>query len=400
MTRLRLPLLTSLAALTAVVACSKGPAERTSARAGAPVTSTPTGTAAGSDVVAEIDGRPVLAADLDRRAESRLARLRQEEYEIRKQALDELIWERLLETEAARQKVSRDALLAREVDGKAAEPSQSQIDSIYEQNKGRFAGQSREDAVARIRMVLAQRARQERRAAYESALRQQAKVVVRLPVPRTPVEIPAGAPSTGPQTAPVTIVEFTDYQCPFCHRAQSVVDEVLTRYKGKVRFVHRDFPLEGHPGAFPAARAARCAGEQGRFWEYHRSLMTVQRHARRRRPEEAGRGHRARRLEVRGLRGLEAPRRGDPGVVRAGRGPRRDRHAGLLRQRPDDLRRPADRGLHGGHRLRAGRSLSGSPAAAAGPPLFACFFSGQAGRCLYTRRLREIAQEVAGEVAD
>ena len=382
MTRLRLPLLTSLAALTAVVACSKGPAERTSARAGAPVTSTPTGTAAGSDVVAEIDGRPVLAADLDRRAESRLARLRQEEYEIRKQALDELIWERLLETEAARQKVSRDALLAREVDGKAAEPSQSQIDSIYEQNKGRFAGQSREDAVARIRMVLAQRARQERRAAYESALRQQAKVVVRLPVPRNPVEIPAGAPSTGPQTAPVTIVEFTDYQCPFCHRAQSVVDEVLTRYKGKVRLVHRDFPLEGHPGAFPAARAARCAGEQGRFWEYHRSLMTVSGTL-----DDADLEKRAAdtgldAVEVRGLRGLEAPRRGDPGVVRSGRGPRRDRHARLLHQRPDDLWRPADRGLRGGHRLRAGRSLTRLAGRRPRPPLFACFFSGQAGRCL------------------
>jgi protein-disulfide isomerase len=277
MTRLRLSLTTSLAVLTALGACSKGPAERTAApaAAAAPTGSAQARTAAGSDVVAEIDGQPVLAADLDRRAESRLARLRQEEYEIRKQALDELIWERLLEREAARQKVSKDALVAREVDGKAGEPSPSQIDSIYEQNKARFAGQSREEAALRIRMVLAQRARQERRAAYESELRQQAKVAVRLPVPRTPVEIPAGAPSTGPDTAAVTIVEFTDYQCPFCHRAQSVVDEVLTRYKGKVRLVHRDFPLEGHPGAFPAARAARCAGEQGRFWEYHRSLMTV-----------------------------------------------------------------------------------------------------------------------------
>jgi protein-disulfide isomerase len=262
----------SLAALTALLACSKGQVERT----GGPAEAAPARAAAGSDVVAEIDGQPVFAADLDRRAESRLARVRQEEYEIRKQALDELIWERLLDAAAARQKISRDALVAREVDGKAAEPTQAQIDSIYEQNKARFAGQRREDAVLRIRMVLAQRAREERRTAYEGELRRQAKVAVRLSVPRTPVEIPAGTPSTGPDSAAVTIVEFTDYQCPFCHRAQSVVDEVLTRYKGKVRLVHRDFPLEGHPGAFPAARAARCAGEQGRFWEYHRSLMTVE----------------------------------------------------------------------------------------------------------------------------
>jgi protein-disulfide isomerase len=276
MTRLRLLLLLSLA--PALAACSRS-AERSpgtaASAATAPGPSRSTGTADGSAVVAEIDGHAILAADLDRRAESRLGRLRQEEYEIRKQALDELIWERLLEKEAARRGVTTEALLAREVDGKAKGPSDSQIDTIYEQNKGRFAGQSREDAVARIRMVLTQRAREARRAAYDEELRRQAKVAVRLAVPRAAVDIPAGAPSTGPDSAPVTIVEFTDYQCPYCHRAQAVVDELLDRYRGKVRLVHRDFPLEGHPGAFPAARAARCAGEQGRFWPYHRSLMTV-----------------------------------------------------------------------------------------------------------------------------
>ena len=70
-------------------------------------------------------------------------------------------------------------------------------------------------------------------------------------------------------------MEFTDYQCPYCHRAQGVIDQVLARYPGKVRLVHMEFPLDGHPEAVPAARAARCAGEQGKFWEFHRSLMTA-----------------------------------------------------------------------------------------------------------------------------
>jgi protein-disulfide isomerase len=267
MTKAGLRLLTILAALGAAAACSKGPAAPAGPAAG--------GASAGSGVVAEVDGQAILAAELDRKAESRLGRLRQEEYEIRKQVLDEIIWERLLEKEAAKQKVSRDALVAREIDAKAAGPSPLQVESIYEQNRARFGGQSREDAVARIGKVLTERAHQERRAAYEGELRQQAKIAVRLEAPRVRVEIPAGTPSTGPAAAPVTIVEFTDYQCPFCHRAQSVVDEVLSRYQGKVRFVHLDFPLDGHPGAIPAARAARCAGEQGKFWEYHRGLMTV-----------------------------------------------------------------------------------------------------------------------------
>ena len=100
-------------------------------------------------------------------------------------------------------------------------------------------------------------------------------MAVRLEAPRTRVDLPADAPSTGPASAPVTIVEFTDYQCPFCHRAQTVMDQILARYKGRVRLVHLAFPLEGHPGAVPAAKAARCAGEQGKFREYHHGLMTA-----------------------------------------------------------------------------------------------------------------------------
>jgi protein-disulfide isomerase len=264
--------------LVALGACSRGPAPgaaSTRAAVPAPPSSASAAPASPTDVVAEVDGDPILAGELDRRAEKRLARLRQQEYDIRKETLDEMIWERLLEKEAARRKLSTSALLAREVDAKVAAPSESQMDSIYEQNKGRFAGQSRADATLRIQMVLTQRAQQERRAVYEAELRQQARVAVLLVAPRTTVEVPAGTPARGPDTAPVTIVEFTDYQCPFCHRAQSVIEEVLARYKDKVRLVHRDFPLEGHPGAFPAARAARCAGEQGRFWAYHRNLMTV-----------------------------------------------------------------------------------------------------------------------------
>ncbi len=231
-------------------------------------------TVSGVGVVAEVNGSPILAAELEQKVTGRLARLRQEEYEIRRQSLEELIAERLLAAEAARRKVATEELLRQEVDAKVTALPADQIDAIYEQNKDRFAGQTRAEAIARIREVLGQRARAERRAAFDKQLRDASRVAVRLEPPRTAITIPAGAPSTGPANPPVTIVEFTDYQCPYCHRAQGVIDEVLSRYSGKVRFVHLDFPLDGHPGAVPAARAARCAGEQGRFWEYHRSLMT------------------------------------------------------------------------------------------------------------------------------
>jgi protein-disulfide isomerase len=171
--------------------------------------------------------------------------------------------------------VSPEELLRQEVDAKVEALPADQVELIYEQNKERFSGQSRDQAKARIREVLGGRANAERRAAFQAQLRAAARVAVRLEPPRVVVEIPEGAPSTGPASAPVTIVEFTDYQCPYCHRAQGVMDQVLSRYPGKVRLVHLEFPLDGHPAAVPAARAARCAGEQGKFWEYHRNLMTA-----------------------------------------------------------------------------------------------------------------------------
>jgi protein-disulfide isomerase len=230
----------------------------------------------GGDVVAEVNGAPIRATELEERASGRLASLRQQEYEIRSQTLDELIADRLIDDEARKQGLSRDELLRREVDARIEKPSEERIDTIYEQNKDRFGGQSKPEAVGRIRDILTQRAHSERLAAYEKELRAAARVVVRLEVPRVAVAIPKGAPATGPASAPVTIVEFTDYQCPYCHRAQSVMDELLSKYKDRVRLVHLDFPLDGHPQATPAARAARCAGEQGRFWPYHHDLMTEQ----------------------------------------------------------------------------------------------------------------------------
>lgn len=239
----------------------------------APGSSAPAQAATGTGVVAEVDGGPILGSELESRAANRLVRVRQEEYEIRRQALDEMIGERLVAAQAQKAGVPAEELLKREVDAKAELPSDTELASIYEQNKARFGSAPRDEAIARIREILSERAISERRTAYLNELRAGARVAVRLEPPRAAVAIPAGAPATGPASAPVTIVEFTDYQCPYCHRAQTVIDQVLQRYAGKVRFVHLDYPLDIHPEAVPAARAARCAGEQGKFWEYHRSLM-------------------------------------------------------------------------------------------------------------------------------
>jgi protein-disulfide isomerase len=80
----------------------------------------------------------------------------------------------------------------------------------------------------------------------------------------------------GPASAPVTIFEWSDYECPFCQRAQEVLARLQAEFPDTVRIVFKDFPLRSHPRAFPAALAARCAGAQGRYWEYHDLLFVAQ----------------------------------------------------------------------------------------------------------------------------
>ncbi len=74
----------------------------------------------------------------------------------------------------------------------------------------------------------------------------------------------------------MTIVQYSDFQCPFCSRVEPTMDKILEEYKGKVRVVWRDLPLPFHNNAMPAAIAARAAGEQGKFWEMHKKLFENQ----------------------------------------------------------------------------------------------------------------------------
>ncbi len=84
-----------------------------------------------------------------------------------------------------------------------------------------------------------------------------------------------GDPSIGPADAPITIVEFSDYQCPYCTAFyQQTYDQLMSSYPGQIRFVYRDLPLPGHPESLPAAEAANCAGEQGDYWSYHNALFS------------------------------------------------------------------------------------------------------------------------------
>lgn len=228
-------------------------------------------------IAAEGRGLTITLSEIDEKlGAERLMDLRQREYDTRKEALDALLEEKLVLEESKAQGLSVEQLKQREVEQKAAKPDKAEVELLYQQNQRRLQGLPREQALLTVERAVVARNREARAADFRRELMKKHGVTVRLEPPRYGVAVPSDAPALGPKGAPVTIVEFADYQCPFCHQAQLAVEQILKRYSGRVRFVHRDFPLESvHPRATPAARASRCAGEQGKFWEYHRGLLAA-----------------------------------------------------------------------------------------------------------------------------
>ena len=220
-----------------------------------------------ADVLAVVAGKPIAAADVDDVVRGQLLDLRAREYQLRSQALDALVTQALLEKEAAARGVTPEALHKTEVEDKAV-VTDAEAKAYYEANKARVGATPEADALAQIKAGLAQQRQAERRAAFARELRKKYEVKVLLEPYRVPVEV-ANAPVRGNPKAPVTVVEFSDFQCPFCVRARPTVARVRETYGDKVRWAFRHFPLDFHAQAEKAGEAAACAGEQGKFWEMH-----------------------------------------------------------------------------------------------------------------------------------
>jgi protein-disulfide isomerase len=237
----------------------------------------PAAAASASKVVATVGTVSITEDELNQAAFSQLMKVRQQEYEIKEQVLDGLVQQKLLEMEAAARSMALPDLLKAEVEDKTVAPTKEEMDRFYEQNKSRMGGRTREDAAGDIERTLRNQKAAQRRGEFLDELVAKNPVKTLLEPMRIPqsMEVPPNAFAKGPATAPVTIVEYSDYQCPFCRRAHPTMERVLKEYGDKVRFVYRDYPLNFHPRAVPSSVAARCAAEQGKFWEYHTNLMEV-----------------------------------------------------------------------------------------------------------------------------
>lgn len=222
-------------------------------------------------VLARVNGTAITDADVRASLGPELARLEAQVYELKKRQVDAIIAERLLEAEATRRGVSRQALEAEEIAAKVTPVTEEELSDFITANRTRIRG----DAAAlkpQIRAFLEERKFDERRGAFVEALRDKNKVEVMLAAPapyRATLDLD-GAPVRGAQDAPVTIVEFSDFHCPFCRSVQPTLTDLLARYKGRVRLVYKHLPLDTlHPQARRASHASYCAQQQGKFWEFH-----------------------------------------------------------------------------------------------------------------------------------
>ncbi|SRR5579872_7032749 len=218
-----------------------------------------------SAVVAEVGGIKLTAADLQREESSKLLQARYTYYQAQSKALEDLIDKTLLEQKAKSENLTVDQLMDRDIKSQVKDPTEDQMQVYYE-------GLDTDQPYASVRDKILDKIRQVRtdhlRTAYIAKLREQGNVVIALAPPTAHVEL-ENAETLGSKTAPVMLVEFADYECPYCQRVAPDVKKIEADYGGKLAITYKDFPLPMHSHAEKAAEAVRCAGKQGKFWEMH-----------------------------------------------------------------------------------------------------------------------------------
>jgi protein-disulfide isomerase len=223
---------------------------------------------------ATVNGRRITSGDIEESLRALVYGVQEEVYRLRQRDLELRVNDILLAQEAQKRQVTTRALLDAEIDSKVAPVTEAQAREFYDQNKDRIDGefaQLKEKIVRYMQDAESQRLLVE----FADRLRKGSAVETFLAVPVSPVFTVAtdDQPAKGGANAQVTIVEFTDFQCPSCAQVQPVLDRLVGEYGGRVRLVARDYPLPQHADAFRAAEAAEAAREQGKYWDYAAKLF-------------------------------------------------------------------------------------------------------------------------------
>ncbi len=234
-------------------------------------------------IMAVVSGLEIPQDEVLKAADGKLEKLKMERlqfeakykkghFEALKSSLESLVQKELMKREAEERSIGVEELLEAEVQSKVVQPGEKEISSLYETNKKRL-GKPLKEVEPQIRKYLEQQSYNQNHQLFVARLKEKYSVEYLLQPPRADVAF-EGSPSEGPRDAPVTLVEFSDFQCPYCSRIQPALKQIKDTYGEKVRLVFRQFPLNSiHPQAQKAAEASLCANDQGRFWEMHDKLF-------------------------------------------------------------------------------------------------------------------------------
>ncbi|MBV8772851.1 MAG: thioredoxin domain-containing protein [Deltaproteobacteria bacterium] len=257
-----------LLALSALALSQPGTAASKPQTSGVPLCSD----TASNTVLARVGDHPVTQGEVD-------TKIAQQLYDLRKQALDDIIDQYLLRQAAQKVGLSPADYVNRQVRSTTPRVTADEAQHFYGEHKAqldaRTGGHSFSQIESRLIAALQRQRDEDVQQELIRKLRAQNHVSVLLEAPHMSVAS-AGHPSTGATSAPVTVIEFSDFQCPFCRAAESSIKQVRQKYGDQVRLVYMDFPLGFHPHAMDAARAGRCAAEQGKFWQFHDALFLDQ----------------------------------------------------------------------------------------------------------------------------
>jgi len=222
-----------------------------------------------STVVAEVGGQKITMGELEQEESAKLLTAHYQYYQAQSKALDDLIAKTLLEQKAKSEGLTLDQLMDRDIKSKVQDPTEDQMKVYYE-------GLETDQPYDQVRQKILDKIRELRTkkitAEYVKALRDKTTINVELAPPQAKVEV-ANSLTYGPKTAKVTLVEFADYECPYCQKVAPDMKKLMADLGDKVTFEYRDFPLPMHARAEKAAEAARCANKQNKFWDFHDEIF-------------------------------------------------------------------------------------------------------------------------------
>jgi protein-disulfide isomerase len=236
----------------------------------------------GNDPAARIGDRTITMKEIEDRWRannpSEQAQAIQALYEGRRSALESIIADMLIEQAAKAQGVPQQQYTNEQVTKRIKPVTEADVTAFFQQNQNQMQGRALSVMGPAIRRFLEEQERETARLALIADLRKAGPPLsVLFEPPRQTVAVGADDAVLGAANAPVTVIEFSDFQCPFCQRVAPTLKRLKQTYGDKIRIVWKDFPLTSiHPQAFKAAEAGNCAREQGKFWEYHDRLFANQ----------------------------------------------------------------------------------------------------------------------------